>query len=51
MNVHISKNFLKNDNGDSDCKESTCSQEFWVRSLGWDGLLENGTAPHSSILA
>ena len=23
----------------------------WVRSLGWEDLLEEGMAPHSSILA
>ena len=26
-------------------------QETWVRSLGWEDLLEKGTATHSSILA
>ena len=26
-------------------------QETWVRSLGWQGLLEKGKATHSSILA
>ena len=26
-------------------------QEIWVWSLGWEGLLENGKATHSSILA
>ena len=25
--------------------------ETWVRSLGWEDLLENGMASHSSILA
>ena len=25
--------------------------ETWVRSLGWDDLLEKGLATHSSILA
>ena len=25
--------------------------ETWVRSLGWEDPLENGTATHSSILA
>ena len=25
--------------------------ETWVRSLGWEGLLEKGKAAHSSILA
>ena len=25
--------------------------ETWVRSLGWEGTLEKGTATHSSILA
>ena len=26
-------------------------QETWVQSLGWEDLLEKGTATHSSILA
>ena len=26
-------------------------QETWVRSLGWEYLLEKGMATHSSILA
>ena len=26
-------------------------QETWVRSLGWEDLLEKGMAKHSSILA
>ena len=26
-------------------------QETWVRSLGWEDLLEKGKATHSSILA
>ena len=26
-------------------------REIWVRSLGWDDLLEEGIATHSSILA
>ena len=26
-------------------------QEAWVRSLGWEDLLEKGKAPYSSILA
>ena len=25
--------------------------EMWVQSLGWEDLLENGMASHSSILA
>ena len=36
--------------GGSDCKESAI-QETWVRSLGWEDLLEEGMATHSSILA
>ena len=51
INVHISKNFLKNDNCDSDSKESTYNQESWIRSLGWEDLLEKGMAIHTSILA
>ena len=27
------------------------TQETWVRSLGWEDPLEEGTATHSSILA
>ena len=34
----------------SDGKESAV-QETWVRSLGWEDLLEEGMATHSSILA
>ena len=26
-------------------------QEIWVHSLGWDDLLEEGMATHSSILS
>ena len=26
-------------------------RETWVRSLGWEGSLEKGTATHSTILA
>ena len=29
----------------------TCNGETWVRSLGWEDPLEEGMAPHSSILA
>ena len=32
-------------------KESTCSEETWVRSLGWEDPLEKGKATYSSILA
>ena len=32
-------------------KESACNAETWVRSLGWEDLLEKGKATHSSILA
>ena len=28
-----------------------CNAETWVRSLGWEDLLEKGKATHSSILA
>ena len=37
--------------GGSAGKESTCKQETWVRSLGWEDSLEKGKATHSSILA
>ena len=32
-------------------KNLPAMQETWVRSLGWEDPLENGTATHSSILA
>ena len=31
--------------------ESPTMWEFWIRSLGWKDLLEEGMATHSSILA
>ena len=35
----------------ADGKESACMQETWIQSLGWEDPLEEGMAPHSSILA
>ena len=35
----------------SDGKESACSRETWVWSLGWKDSLEEGLATYSSILA
>ena len=32
-------------------KNSSAVRETWVRSLGWEDLLEKRTATHSSILA
>ena len=32
-------------------KNPPAKQETWVRSLGWEDPLEEGTATHSSILA
>ena len=32
-------------------KNPPAMQETWVQSLGWEDLLEKGTATHSSILA
>ena len=32
-------------------KNLPAKQEAWVRSLGWEDLLEKGKATHSSILA
>ena len=32
-------------------KNPPAMRETWVRSLGWEDPLENGTATHSSILA
>ena len=37
--------------GGSDDKASTYNVETWVRSLGWEDLLEEGMETHSSILA
>ena len=32
-------------------KNLPAMQETWIRSLGWEGLLEKGKTTHSSILA
>ena len=32
-------------------KNPPAMQETWVRSMGWEDLLEKGKATHSSILA
>ena len=32
-------------------KNPPAVRETWVLSLGWEDVLEKGTAPHSSILA
>ena len=32
-------------------KSPPAMQETWVQSLGWEDLLEDGMATHSSILA
>ena len=32
-------------------KNLPAMQETWVRSLGWEDLLEKGMATHSNILA
>ena len=32
-------------------KNLPAMQEMWIRSLGWEGPLEKGTATHSNILA
>ena len=32
-------------------KDPPAMQETWLRSLGWEDLLEKGTATHSIILA
>ena len=32
-------------------KNLPAMQEVWVRSLGWEDVLEKEIAPHSSILA
>ena len=36
--------------GGSDGKELPAMRETWVRSLGWEDLLEEGMTTHSSIL-
>ena len=37
--------------GGSVVKNLPAMQETWVRSLGWEDLLEEGMATHSSTLA
>ena len=37
--------------GGSAGKESACNAGDWIQSLGWEDLLEKGTATHSSTLA
>ena len=41
--------------GGTNGKEPSCQcrevEEMWVQSLGWEDLLEEGTATHSRILA
>ena len=37
--------------GGSDSKESICSAEAWVCSLGWEDILEKRMATNSSSLA
>ena len=37
--------------GGSVGKESTCMQETWVQSVGWEDPLEEGMVTHFSILA
>ena len=46
-------NFIENIDpfGGSDSKESICSQETWVQSLGREDSLEKGMTTHSNILA
>ena len=39
------------DRGGSDGKASACNAETQIRSLGWEDLLEEEMAAHSSILA
>ena len=36
---------------DQTVRNSPTMQDTWVRSLGWEDLLEKGMATHSSILA
>ena len=33
------------------CRQIQKTQQMWVRSLGWEGLLEREMATHSSIFA
>ena len=37
--------------GGSDGKESACTADTWVPSLGWEDPLDEGMTTHSSILA
>ena len=53
--ILIQNNISSNSNyyfypGGSDGKETSCSAEIWVQSLGWEDPLKEGMATHSSIL-
>ena len=50
MGEVIRKPFIADTCGSAD-KESACNAQTWVGSQGWEDPLENGKAPHSSILA
>ena len=49
--LHVTTGQLKADLVAEMIKNPAALQETWVRWLGWDDLLEEGKATHSSILA
>ena len=42
---------FKGSTGDSEVKNLPAMQETWIRSPGWEDILEKERATHSSILA
>ena len=49
--LHVTTGQLKADLVAEMIKNPAALQETWVRWLGWEDLLEEGKATHSSILA
>ena len=49
--IWFSLGFYPGSSGGSDGKELPAMWETWVRSLGWEDLLEKEMATYSSILA
>ena len=49
--IFFKKNIAYDNDWAQMVKNSPAVQETWVRSLGWEDPMEEGTATHSSILA
>ena len=48
---NVTRNFIRASLMSQTVKNPSAMQETWVQSLGWEDLLEDGMATHSSILA